>query len=240
MIHSTTKYVFNINNFTNYQQSACSDQFVGRIELNNGKFEYVGKDVFVLTRKKNINGQTRQDVNYSSSTLSSTTNLKLAVLLESPHIDEFNIQGKTYTTAPAWGRTGDRFNTQFIKVLNKPSNLSKILSSLNISKKVRKNIDVYIVNAIQYQCSLGFSPINKVLRDFIFQNLWNAVPNSFLDDLVERLNFLSPDIIINACTISLQKLCCNYSNIAPKLNKKIPILHSNCHMSAWGKNTVIS
>lgn len=229
MIHSISNSSPSIN--INFQQGACSDQYVGTMTYNGQNFEVQGSKIFNLTRKSALKGQHRQDINYSNGTLQ-TNNKKFVVLLESPHIDEYLPVGQSYKTAPAWGSTGDRFNSCFIKVLN--DNLKVISNKFSFSGN--QDFDVYLVNAIQYQCSLGLSPLEPQLRDYVFQRLWNQQPNSFLQDLADRLNIINPDIIVNACTINLQRKCCN--SILPLLtNQRVSFYSSNQHMSVWCKNT---
>jgi hypothetical protein len=207
---------------------------VGEITFNGKTFEYNHSHIFHLTRKVSF-GQTRVDVNYSAMPTSSVRP-KIVVLLESPHIEEFNVSGQPYKSAPAWGKTGDRFNNQFIKVLN--NNIKIILSKYSLQKQT---FDVYIVNAIQYQCSLGISPINQGVRNGVFAYLWNLSVNSFCDDLIERLNFINPDLLINACTAKLKYKYCNVSTISHlMINKNIAFYTASSHMSMWGRNTILS
>ena len=191
-----------------------------------------------MTHKNNQNGQTRFDVNYSQQPPNiKATNPKMVVLLESPHIEEFNAGQYANGTAPAWGNTGKNFDDWFIKVLN--LNINNVLNSFLPNNN--QDIDVYLVNAIQYQCSLGKLNGNRGSgrRDAVFFNLWNKQPDSFLQDLADRLNFINPNVIINACTKNLQRFCCNGNSIAPLLNRPIPFLAANHHMSVWGKSTFL-
>ena len=235
MIHSITSYTLNMPSFPQVPQYAgpCSDQLVGYINFNGTTFEYQGGDVFSLTRKIHV-GQRRNDVNYSTLPTISK-NKAIVVLLESPHVDEFQVVQQTYLTAPAWGSTGNRFNTQFIKVLNR--HIALINSQFPL--RAKEDFDVYIINAIQYQCSLGIRPINKTRRDYVFSQLWNQFPDSFEQDLIDRLNFVNPDLIINACTINLQRKRCNKAKILPLLARQVSFLESSEHMSAWSKNTIL-
>ena len=231
MIHSISNSPLNLAPIP-WNNMPCNDQWVGEIIFNGIDFEYNGSEVFQLTRKKS-SGQIRVDVNYSASKIKSSK-AKIVVLLESPHLEEFKVVGYPYNTAPAWGNTGDRFDSQFIKVLNR--HIKNIGSKYLL--KNRQAFDVYIVNAIQYQCSLGISPINPSVRNGLFSYLWNLQPDSFYQDLIDRLNFIRPDIIINACTAKLKNRHCNANSIMPLLNNKnIAFFTASSHMSVWGKNT---
>lgn len=237
MIHSVNGYKLNIGKMFHNQNGPCDDHYIGVQCYNNGYFNYNNSELFDLERKscKSNQCQERIKIDYTLQCIPmADSDLKFVVLLESPHIDEFN---STYGTAPAWGNTGNRLNTQFIKCLNR--NIQCIKSKIALANDIK--ISVYIVNAIQYQCSLGL-PLrhNNKFRDTIFEQLWNTSPNNFLDDLVERLDIINPDLIINACTINLQKTCCNGNAIVSRLNNKVtPFISANCHMSAWDKNTIL-
>ncbi len=101
----------------------------------------------------------------------------LLMILESPHTKEFNGE-----LGPAKGKTGDSIRKWIKDAVGIP------------------NIDDYgliIINAIQYQCSLGKS--TNCYRDEMFMKSWNNFgENNFL----ERLNniYRNDDMIVNCCT----------------------------------------
>ena len=242
MIHSISNYKFVINYPATYQNLPCDDQMVGEIVFDGKQFKTAnGSLQFNLLRKANANGQARLSVDYKNSNSIPKKHLRMVVLLESPHVDEFAVTGQSYSTAPAWGRTGDRFDSYFLKVLNNPNNFSNIVSKLVGMPQGNVIFDIYFINAIQFQCSLGLNlKIANTLRDNIFFGLWNSNPNSFKQDLIDRLDFIDPYIIINACTINLQRLCVNASSLCPYLkNKNVIFLSSNEHRSCWCKGTFI-
>ncbi|MBP5444913.1 MAG: hypothetical protein J6Y28_01960 [Acholeplasmatales bacterium] len=235
MIHKKKAIKINNNGIFTFVNGICEDQFVGYFHFNNGSFYSVNKDdVFDLACDKNINGQGRISLDYDNKNIhvSQTTSKKMVILLESPHINEFNVQNKKYKTAPAWGKTGARFNSFFIKILN--YNLK------NIGNCFKNNdvIDVYFVNAIRYQCSLGISPINKSLRDFIFYALWDKQNDSFKDDLLERVQMIDPDYLIIAPTKNIKEKCFR-SNPIPTSAGRPVFFTAETHPSCWNKNTTI-
>ena len=192
MIHDDTNYSFDIYGRLNRDKVVCQDQYIGTLNYNesNDKFEYEKGDIFQLQKQKRSGEQQRKNIDYSC--FNKDNNPIIVVVLESPHISEFCITGQNFTTAPAWGATGDKFNTQFIKLLNN-----------YLSSKINKtSYDVYLVNAIRYQTSLGMSPICSLLRDYVFKDMWNNL--GFADDFKERINILKPDVVINAVKYSLQ------------------------------------
>ncbi|WP_298527971.1 hypothetical protein [uncultured Ruminococcus sp.] len=130
---------------------------------------------------------------------------KLALILESPHTDEYSINGVIQRTPngllipqrPANGFAGDQID-KFIQ--NRPW--------VNSLRNISDVFEVYIMNAIQYQCSAfdyiqGMTKLISPLRDAIFLEMWNNTKTGttqFQSDLVDRIMKYSPNVIINACT----------------------------------------
>lgn len=102
----------------------------------------------------------------------------LIMVIESPHTDEF-----LQTPCPANGTTGKL--------------IRKWICSVKGLSTYRKDYGLIIINAIQYQCSLG-SP-TKCFRDNVFETVWNDFGE---DDFVTRLQsiYQSGDVILNCCT----------------------------------------
>lgn len=221
--------------------SACSDNFVGIIKYDKGRFmSFNGKQQFGLQRNaddKSVQIQKRKVLNYNS--LPACKNPRIVILLESPHKDEYPPINNTAVSGPAMGNSGNRFNSQCIKVFNNNSNMLK--TQLGITNSASKiEYDVFFVNAIQYECSLGYSPIKPEIRDYVFELLWNQQSNSFRDDLVERLNLLHPNLIINACTKYLQINCCNQNAITTGQNcANYPYVNASDHICNWDNDTII-
>lgn len=118
-------------------------------------------------------------INFKEGTLERRQ--KIVIVLESPHIDEFEPKGHP---CPANGKTGRFLRSFWGKIFGDDYN----------------DKDIVLVNAIQYQCSLGFSPIDGLIRDSVFQELL-AKP-CFACDFRKRVsNVICPgDIVLNACT----------------------------------------
>ena len=106
---------------------------------------------------------------------------KIIFLLESPHIEEFT---RDDGPAPANGKTG-KFLRSFWKQI--------------FGSKYSDWI-IVLVNAVQFQCSLGHSPIDGKIRDAVFRRL--MVQDAFKDHLRARVSKIASneDVIFNACT----------------------------------------
>ena len=101
----------------------------------------------------------------------------LIMLLESPHKEEFK-----KVVSPAKGTTG-----------------KLILKHILVVKELSKFSDygLILMNAVQNQCSLGYS--TGCYRDEVFISLWN---NGAKENFIERLKgvYRQGDVIVNCCT----------------------------------------
>ena len=137
------------------------------------------------------------DGNYNNKTI--------AIILESPHIDEYE-QGKEklIPIGAAQGQTGKK--------------IEKSIESLILALKDYQVIEeqheyrVIIINAVNFQTSLHFiheKPMNnyyRELRDKMWQKMWAEIPQT-KNDFVKQLDSLKKDsIIINASPKSLKPL----------------------------------
>ncbi|XTR36473.1 hypothetical protein ACQQ2T_07865 [Paraclostridium tenue] len=153
----------------------CDDEMIGTLEYNKGEYEFKLRDDYEteIIRPSDYDKYPYTISNYK----------KLVVVLESPHIDEFKCE---LGNRPANGETGKRFRNNFDLIIN-----NKYSSSLQPD-----NYIIYLVNSIQYQCSLGFKPDS--FRDYVWLELWKN--KDIRDDFVGRIDSIDPDIIINCCT----------------------------------------
>lgn len=159
--------------------SPCPDEYRGIVKIDNKivetKFFEINND-YNKTEKNNI-----------------------ILILESPHIKEFN---ENYNPIrPANGKTGENIKSCLKEVL------TVLFNNINVQEKI---FNLYIMNAIQYQTSLGIN--TEYFRNALFVSFWNTEGKA---DFKERLNnvFTNKDIIINACTIG--------SNYKSKIYKKV-------------------
>lgn len=114
---------------------------------------------------------------------------KVIFILESPHKDEYRDLGDI---SPAKGKTGNNFNDSLINFL--------VLSQYHKECFNSGLYEVVVMNAIQYQTSLGLEP--NEYRTVIFQLAWLAFARK---DFIERLKshlkgFENQNVIFNACT----------------------------------------
>ena len=193
-----------LNNFTPCIYTSfkmCRDNYVGTITTT--------QNALFLQKEYRYNNK---NLLYKKS---STGKNKIVVLLESPHKDEymFNI------VAPALGETGEKLHTFLPKIL-----LYNRLINSDESER-------YLVNCINYQCSLGYS--TNLYRDLIFNFLWEK--NKIKSSLRRRLAKISPNIIINAVT-------CKQKNKVSEfllLVSSAELYEADTHPSVWGPNTKI-
>ncbi|QCR32378.1 hypothetical protein [Lysinibacillus sp. SGAir0095] len=135
------------------------------------------------------------DTNYKNKTI--------AILLESPHIDEYEqTREKLVPIGAAQGQTGKK--------------IEKSIESLILALKEHLVLEeqhkyrVIIINAVNFQTSLHFiheKPMNnyyRELRDKMWLKMWTEIPQ-IKNDLIRQLDSLKKDsIIINACPKSLK------------------------------------
>jgi hypothetical protein len=106
----------------------------------------------------------------------------LVMLLESPHMKEFKD-----IPSPARGTTGKLIRQHILDV--------KGLS-------IYSDYGLVLVNAIQNQCSLGYS--TELFRDEVFFSFWN---DGAKENFIERLKIIyhPGDVIVNCCTKGQKK-----------------------------------
>ena len=174
----------------------CMDQICGWVDID-GSYNSIRK------------WKTKFDIDYITNgravSHGRTIKSPIVIILESPHVDEFDSNGKA--KGPAQGKTGDFFDIYFEQLL-KQSIISNIIGTSTHA--------VVFVNSVQYQCSLGKRPLKGINRNNCNRN-WKLCFQSGCDiDLVDRLNALNPIAVINLCTATLKKdveqKVCHFSN----------------------------
>lgn len=173
----------------------CFDNYVGQIKIVNGA---VASKALWFCRDLRISNHycvsEKIDLSNYQSPLEKMCNCKTIVLiLESPHKDEYDDSKSSITPAPALGRTGSNLDNKFVCKINE--------FIKNNTKRVEIKNGVYniiLMNAVQYQCSMGLVPLNTTVRNALFLQMWfnGKVRKNF----TKRLNKYAPDVVINCCT----------------------------------------
>ncbi|MDN4492706.1 hypothetical protein [Ureibacillus aquaedulcis] len=132
-------------------------------------------------------------------------NKTIAIILESPHIDEYEqSKDKLVPIGAAQGQTGKKIE----------KSIEKLMLSLANYQVIEQNhkYRVILMNAVNFQTSLHFiheKPMNnyyRELRDKIWLKMWSEIPQTKMD-FIKQLNSLKKDsILINACPKSLKPL----------------------------------
>ncbi|MBE3897353.1 hypothetical protein HJ156_22025 [Vibrio parahaemolyticus] len=149
------------------------------------------------------------------------------LILESPHKNEY----LSNPPMPAAGTTGDFIKAHLGKVLNthvhKPKGLEGTI------------FNVVLVNAVQFQTSLGVSP-PSIHRDNVFRAVWKRGGD---EDFRSRLtNYVEQDdIVINACTVGKEPRVIQVS-LREAVEIEVLSVASKCgnstyrvqHPSKWG------
>lgn len=113
----------------------------------------------------------------------------VVLILESPHVDEFPEDGGRI--GPALGKTGSLIGRY----------LGEILLATHLRDHAMECKGILLVNAVQYQCSLGESRKQGggKTRDRVFSETW---AHGGRDDFSARLKSIlhEGDLVINSCT----------------------------------------
>ena len=162
----------------------CNDNYVGCFNVKKGSKPI--NRCFFSAEKRAIKGSLCDVDKFIKNP--ENTRKRIVVILESPHINEYNYKDSTgeillrIPPMPAMGTTGLKLQKDFIDTAN------------NLLKD--GCYDVILMNAIQYQCSLGENPNEN--RDRIWLKMWLEEERD--KNLIKRLEEYKPDIIFNLCT----------------------------------------
>ena len=229
MIHDSSNFKLS-QMFANVVHGCnIDDDIVGIITFNQGQFAYNGGSKLFLETKSSKSQtspktQKRNPINYAKPVFQ---NERIVLLLESPSNDEYI--GTRFR--PAYGKTGFRIDNQLIRLLN--AYLNVCFSTLPQKGQV---FDVIFVNAIRYQCDLGYQG-NRAVINSVFDQLWNEKCDPFSDDLLERINIIKPKLLINSCSSKNGIKLCSTSFLKNNLNYHI--VETTNHPSRWTKKTII-
>lgn len=130
-------------------------------------------------------------------------NKTIAIILESPHIDEYESNAeKLIPIGPAQGQTGKKIE----------KNIEKLIERLRDFHVIEDNhlYRINIINAVNFQTSLHYiheKPLNnyyRELRDKIWLKMWSEIPQIKNEFLKHTSSLKKGSIIINACPKSLK------------------------------------
>lgn len=173
-------------------ENKCEDNIVALVAKRNGQWKLINNYILKKEREENkpkvkIYTKVKNDkiVKISKKATFKKKLGRIVIVLESPHKSEYDIDDKV--GYPALGDTGININKGILEIINKK--LSKVM-------KCDMCYDIILMNAIQYQASLGVD--TNVFRDRVWINLW--LKNNMRDEFIKRIKRYRPDIIINLCT----------------------------------------
>lgn len=163
----------------------------------------------------------RNSINRTTGSIQNKSTI-IVVLAESPHVDEYNFTGNNQVVA-----LGPLM--KYDNVIQ--TKLKNFVGSLSVA-------DVYLFNAIQYQCSFGNTLYGKnnsnKNKNNVFSLTWNT--ESAMVDLIKNIqSLLVADeklIVLNACTNAL-KACCNSYALKSMLNNPMINIIDVPHVSHW-------
>ncbi|QAS59587.1 hypothetical protein [Clostridium septicum] len=188
----------------------CEDELIGTLIFEDNTYKF---DIHKNYNSKIIRNREEYESEYKGDYIKYKN---LAIILESPHIDEFNVineNKKSVWGRPANGKTGKKFREEFENIIN-----SQYSSKLN-----ECNYFIYLVNSIQYQCSLGVT--TKEFRDYVWLTLWQN--EEIREDFINRLKIINPSVILNCCTNGSHKreikndiISLNHSKTSKKISLK--------------------
>lgn len=150
---------------------------------------------------------------------------RLILILESPHRYEFQSdQASLKSPKPAQGETGRQIRSH-IRHIAKSSPMG-----------TDDDFDLILVNAVQYQCSLGTQPLNKALRNKVFEEFWSleSAQNDFKERLSTAYRSDRNDVILNCCTGGKRKNALRQQVAATiqKWSKNVELFRGS-HPSSW-------
>ncbi|WP_352403287.1 hypothetical protein [Kandleria vitulina] len=209
----------------------CFDQVI--CEYEHGKASSNNNDYTTLLAGDRIN-KSRDDLYKLNE------NDNIVIILESPHVKEFRhiigCKDGFRIGMPCMGKTGENLKEYFIDVLNNKENADELKKELQNDKN--KKFNIIVMNAIQFQCSLGFKlskEKNELCKKLIKYD-------EFQKNIINRLREYKPRYILNCSTAAIRKDIGNIVNkdlkkyIDEKVfkDKSIVYIEGN-HPSNWGK-----
>ena len=134
----------------------------------------------------------------------------IIVILESPHVDEFNSANRLPLVK----------DESFINIFASAFTKSTTLKKLNVTLNQSTFYKVYLINAIQLQCSLGMP--TQYYRDYVFCYYWERLKTDFENRLKTIIkNSKSVLAVVNLCTKGSHGKCTKLYNCSTKQTDKM-------------------
>ncbi len=140
-----------------FAKEACKDNAVATVEFTRNGFRFVVGERLRKTRDHKL---FRSDEFDEKKGWDLGEEGLLIMVLESPHQDEFDEDLKP--KGPAQGTTGENIGRYLERQHRHLPHLATV---------ARDRYRLVLMNAVEYQCSLGVSP-TAVFRDFVFREVW--------------------------------------------------------------------
>ena len=215
--------------FNNYYSSDFVDnEIVAYLKIEKGTpryAEWIKEGILIKDRK------TILDYEYNSDLPLKT----IALILESPHINEFEKNREDEVLRgnhPACGKTGKMIKQHFLRLVNQyyptieQNGQAKYVSTNDVLSGIYRLV---LVNMIKYQTSLGENTKkhrSKVMSQLIGNN---RDGNEFIEDFKKEITKYNPDVVINATTSGFKKRVWKFLKNTLKENVvKIEAQHPSC------------
>lgn len=185
-----------------YSNNSCDDNVFGQIKQDESK-QWAWISIQAKRYKK-----LKVPNNILKIEDGDKKNPVVLLILESPHREEYDNNGKPI--CPANGTSGKNIYSHLCDIFNNRGNVGKkqFINNSNYLKKFLDNhetniIDIWIVNSIQKQCSLGIKPINNIIKESNWIDEWCSSNNNLItrcEKIIGDMTQQQDYFIINLCT----------------------------------------
>lgn len=226
-----------IDESESFDKRKCEDQFVGLLKVERRNARFCKWLKCSLEKEKRQNRQKLHDELFAYNDIPI-----ILIVLESPHKDEFEtLKYNIEKPMPAMAITGDNLFKLLPKYMNRINATSEHVGVSRGMGYVDMPSGIYrvlLVNAIQYQCSLGDEP--KKYRNKIFNSMWN---NEIVrQDFINRISINNVKVIINSSTggkngnklkAGEETIRKQVQNVIDLVVKENVIIYHSLHPSCW-------
>ncbi len=193
--HKELNIIHNSDQLLYFSDQCVPDQLVGQVTFNGN--QYIFKNCCLDINNK---------LNFCRETITNKKkkNHVIIMILESPHKHEFDKNTHT-PIGPANGTTGRNIRKKINECICNFISNSKNTNLIDCFK-MGEEFDLILMNAIQFQTSLGHSTkrrsSKKIVRDDVFKGMWkHGGKEDFLKRLKKYMNLYDQGgLILNLCT----------------------------------------